>query len=144
MAQAEIFFEDVNVGSEIPKLVKAPITETQLVMYAGASGDFNPIHTVHAFGVKAGFGGVIGHGMLSNAFVGQIMTDWVGVKALKKLSVQFRAVTKPKDVITVTGAVTKKYTEDGNNYIDCDLMATNQNGDKIIIGSAIAELSSKK
>lgn len=141
MAQPKISFEDIEVGYQLPQLVKDPITETQLVMYAGASGDFNPIHTVHAFGEKAGFGGVIGHGMLSMGFTAQFMTDWVGVKAIKKLAVQFRAVTKPKDVVTVTGTVVKKYTEDSQNLVDCEFQATNQNGDKIIIGTATANLS---
>ena len=141
MAQPKVLFDDIEVGYEMPQLVKNPITETQLVMYAGASGDFNPIHTVHAFGEKAGFGGVIGHGMLSMGFAGQFMTNWVGVKAVKKLAVQFRAVTKPKDVITVSGTVVKKYTEAGQNLVDCEFLATNQKGDKIIIGTATAELS---
>ena len=143
MAQAQVFFEDVQVDYNIPKLVKDPITETQLVMYAGASGDFNPIHTVHSFGEKAGFGGVIGHGMLSMAFVGQFMTDWVGIKALTNLSVQFKAVTKPKDVVTVEGTVTEKYSKDGENYINCDFMAINQKGDVIVTGKATAVLPSK-
>lgn len=143
MAQTELFFEDVEEGYEIPELVKDPITETQIVMYAGASGDFNPIHTVHGFAVKAGFGGVIGHGMLSMAFVGQCITDWIGVKGLEKLSVQFRAISKPKDIITITGKVVKKYSRDEKNLIDCELLATNQKNDKIIIGSATAELPAK-
>ncbi len=141
MTQPEVLFDDIEVGYEIPQLVKKPITETQLVMYAGASGDFNPIHTVHAFGEKAGFGGVIGHGMLSMGFAGQFMTDWVGVKALKKLAVQFRAVTKPKDVITVSGKVVKKYTKEDQKLVDCEFLALNQKGDKIIVGTATAELS---
>ena len=141
MTQPEVLFDDIEVGYEIPQLVKNPITETQLVMYAGASGDFNPIHTVHAFGEKAGFGGVIGHGMLSMGFAGQFMTDWVGVKALKKLAVQFRAVTKPKDVITVSGKVVKKYTHEDQKLVDCEFLALNQKGDKIIVGTATAELS---
>ena len=141
MAQPKVLFDDIEVGYEMPQLVKNPITETQLVMYAGASGDFNPIHTVHAFGEKAGFGGVIGHGMLSMGFAGQFMTNWVGVTAVKKLAVQFRAVTKPKNVITVSGTVVKKYTEDGQNMVDCEFLAVNQDGDKIIMGTATAELS---
>ena len=144
MAQPQVFFEDVDVGYEIAKLVKEPLTDIQLVMYAGASGDFNPIHTVHSFGVKAGFGGVIGHGMLSMGFAGQFMTSWLGINALTNLSVQFRAVTKPKDLVTVEGTITKKYSKDNNNYIDCDLVAKNQNGDKIIVGKATAALPSKK
>ncbi len=141
MTQPEVLFDDIEVGYEIPQLVKNPITETQLVMYAGASGDFNPIHTVHAFGEKAGFGGVIGHGMLSMGFAGQFMTNWAGVNALKKLAVQFRAVTKPKDVVTVSGKVVKKYTNDAQKLVDCEFLALNQKGDKIIVGTATAELS---
>ena len=144
MAQAKIYFEDVDAGTEIPKLVKEPINETQLVKYAGASGDFNPIHTVHNFAVKAGFkNGVIGHGMLSMAFVAQFVTDWAGVKGMKKIGVQFRAMSSPKDVITVQGSVAKKYTENGENMVDCNFLATNQNGDKIIIGSSTVALPSK-
>ena len=141
MAQPKVLFDDIEVDYEIPQLVTAPITETQLVMYAGASGDFNPIHTVHAFGEKAGFGGVIGHGMLSMGFAGRFMTNWVGVKAVKKLAVQFRSVTKPKNIITISGKVVKKYTEDSRNLVDCEFLATNQDSDKIIVGTATAELS---
>lgn len=140
MARKEVFFKDINVGDKMPELVKDPITETQLVMYAGASGDFNPVHSVHSFGEKAGFGGVIGHGMLSMAMVGQALTDWLGNRALKKFGVNFRAVTKPKDVITVKGVVSKKYTEGGNNCIDIDLIAENQKGEPVIVGNATAAL----
>jgi acyl dehydratase len=143
MARKEVFSEDINVGDKMPELVKDPITETQLVMYAGASGDFNPVHTVHSFGEKVGFGGVIGHGMLSMAMVGQALTDWLGNKALKKFGVSFRAVTKPKDVITVKGTVTKKYTEGGNNLIDIDLLAENQRGEPVVVGNATAVLPKK-
>ncbi|MEW6613890.1 MAG: MaoC/PaaZ C-terminal domain-containing protein [Thermodesulfobacteriota bacterium] len=143
MGGKQVFFEDINVGDSMPNLVKEPITETQLVMYAGASGDFNPIHTVHSFGEKAGFGGVIGHGMLSMAMVGQALTDWLGNKALKKFGVNFRAVTKPKDVITVKGTVSNKYTKDGNNCIDIDLISENQRGETVIAGKATAALPSK-
>lgn len=143
VATKKIYFEDVNVGDSIPELVKPPVNESQLVMYAGASGDFNPLHTVHAFGEKAGFGGVIAHGMLSMGFVGQVMTDWVGNEALAKLSVNFRAITKPKDVITCKGKITKKYSEGGKNLIDVDLLAENQRGEKTIVGQATAALPSK-
>jgi len=144
MGDAEIFFEDVHEGDKIPKLVKGPITEIQLVMYAGASGDFNPIHTVHSFGVKAGFGGVIAHGMLSMAYIGQLMTDWVGNKALKRLSVQFKAIVRPGDIITCGGTVTKKYFRKGEFFIECDLVAKNQRDEEVVIGRATAALPSKR
>ena len=114
----KVFFEDVEVGNEIPPLVKEPIDEVQLVKYAGASGDFNPLHTVHAFGEMAGFGGVIAHGMLSMGSVGQLLTDWVGPEALKKLKVRFSGVVKPGDVITCKGKILEKRTEEGKNLVD--------------------------
>lgn len=143
MAQEKVFFENVDVGYDIPKLVKDPISEIQLVMYAGASGDFNPIHTVHNFAVKSGFDGVIGHGMLSMGFVGQFITDWAGAGSVKKISVQFRAISKPKDIVTVEGKVVKKYTEDEKNLVDCEFVATTQKGDKLVVGGATVELPLK-
>ena len=143
MAGTKIFFEDVNEGDSIPEFVTKPLEEIQFVMYAGASGDFNPLHTVHSFGEKAGFGGVIGHGMLSMALAGRALTNWLGHKALKKFGVNFRSVTLPRDVITVKGTVTKKYTEGGNNLIDIDLLAQNQRGESVVVGNATAVLPSK-
>jgi len=143
MAQEKVFFENVDVGYNIPKLVKEPLNEIQLVMYAGASGDFNPIHTVHNFAVKSGFDGVIGHGMLSMGFVGQFITDWSGSGSVKKISVQFRAISKPKDVVTIEGKVVKKYTDDGKNLVDCEYVASTQTGDKLVVGGATVELPVK-
>ena len=143
MAGKEVFFEDINEGDNIPEFVTDPLTELQFVIYAGASGDFNPLHTVHSYGEKAGFGGVIGHGMLSMALTGRAVTDWVGPKAVKKFGVDFRAVTLPKDVITVKGTVSKKYTQEGDNCVDVDLVAENQRGEKVIVGNATAALPSK-
>ncbi|MFH2012748.1 MAG: MaoC/PaaZ C-terminal domain-containing protein [Pseudomonadota bacterium] len=143
MAIKEVFFEDVKEGSKMPEFVSAPLSEVQFVMYAGASGDFNPLHTVHAFGEKAGYGGVIGHGMLSMGIAGQGLTEWLGNKALKKFSVSFRSPVKAKDVITVKGVVTKKYTEGNDNCIDIDVVAENQRGETVVTGNATAALSSK-
>ena len=143
MAGKNVFFEDVNEGDTVPELVTAPLQEIQFVKYAGASGDFNPLHTVHAFGEMVGYGGVIGHGMLSMAIAGRGLTDWLGHKALKKFGVNFRTVTLPKDVITVKGSVSKKYSEGGQNCIDIDLVAENQRGEKVVVGNATAVLPSK-
>ncbi|MFH1625857.1 MAG: MaoC/PaaZ C-terminal domain-containing protein [Pseudomonadota bacterium] len=143
MAAKEIFFKDVNEGDSIPEFVTKPLEEIQFVMYAGASGDFNPLHSVHAFGEKAGYGGVIGHGMLSMALAGRALTNWLGHKALKKFGVNFRSVTLPKDVITVKGTVTRKYTEGGNSLIDIDLLAQNQRGESVVVGNATAVLPAK-
>ena len=144
MAQKKVFFEDVDVGYDMPKLVNEPIDEVQLVKYAGASGDFNSIHIVHNFAVQSGFDGVIGHGMLSMGFAGQFVTDWAGAGSVKKISVQFRAISKPRDVVTVEGKVVKKYTnDDGQNLVDCEFVANTQKGDKLVVGGATVELPVK-
>jgi len=143
MAGKEIFFEDVNEGDKIPEFATEPLSELQFVKYAGASGDFNPLHTVHAFGEMVGYGGVIGHGMLSMALSGRALTNWLGHKALKKFGVSFRAVTLPKDVLTVTGSISKKYEKDGDKCIDIDFITENQRGEKVVLGNATAALSSK-
>ena len=137
MTTETIRFTDVNAGDEIPALIKGPITEVQLVKYAGASGDFNPIHTVHQYAEKAGLGGVIAHGMLSMAFVGQHLTDWIGENGtLKRLKARFVAVTRPGDVITLKGKVIGKRKDAGENLVDCEVWAQKQDGAKTLTGEA--------
>jgi acyl dehydratase len=78
----------VNLGDDIPALTAAPVTHLQLVRYAGASGDFNPLHTDPKIGEMIGTGGIIAHGMLIMGFVGQMLSDYVGPQALRKFGVQ--------------------------------------------------------
>src|SRR5438270_13732819 len=93
-APAKLYFEDVQVGDEIPKLGKAPVTHLQLVRYAGASGDFNPLHTDARNGEMIGTGGSIAHGMLVMGFVGQMWSDDVGPGALRTFGVRFKGMTR--------------------------------------------------
>lgn len=139
----EIFFEDVQIGDEIPALVKEPITEVQIVKYAGASGDFNPLHVVHSFGEKAGYGGVIAHGMLIMGFLSQMLTDWLQDNFVKNIGVNFKAVSKPGDIITCRGNVINKYVQENQNLIEIEMVAVNQRGEKTATGNAIAVLPLK-
>src|SRR5215469_16708305 len=102
---AQIYFEDVQIGDKIPKLMKPPITHLQLVKYAGASGDFNPLHTDPKVGEGIGTGGIIAHGMLIMGFMGQMLSDYVGPQALKKFGARFKGMTHLNDEITCTGMV---------------------------------------
>lgn len=108
-----VYFEDVNVGDELPELTKEPITETQLVRYAGASGDFNPIHTVPRVAQSVGLDGVIAHGMLIMGFGGQLITGWAGPGAIRQYKVRFSAMTKPSETLICRGQVTAKSEENG-------------------------------
>jgi acyl dehydratase len=137
------FFEDVQVGDEIPTLVKDPITEVQIVKYAGASGDFNPLHIVHSFGEKAGFGGVIAHGMIIMGFLGQMLTSGLPDGFIKKFGVNFRAVTKPGDTVTCRGKVVNKFLDGKDHCIEIELVAENQRGETPATGKAIAVLPSR-
>ncbi|HEU5382354.1 MAG TPA: MaoC/PaaZ C-terminal domain-containing protein [Ktedonobacteraceae bacterium] len=137
---AKVYFEDVQVGDDIPKLVTAPVTHLQLVRYAGASGDFNPLHTDPRIGEMIGVGGIIAHGMLIMGFVGQMLSDYVGPQALKKFGVRFKGMTHLNDEITCTGTITEKYEENGEGRVAGKVQAVDQNGDVKVTGTFVAAL----
>ncbi|WP_342431532.1 MaoC/PaaZ C-terminal domain-containing protein [Neobacillus sp. FSL H8-0543] len=115
----------MNVGYQFEPLQKEKVTHTQLVRYAGASGDFNPIHTVVPFAEEAGLGGVIAHGMLIKGFVGEAIGNWFSVKDLAKFSSRFKAMTRPGEKITVKGSVVG---ESEHRWI-CEAEAVNEDGE---------------
>lgn len=121
---------------EFPKLQKQPITHTQLVRYAGASGDFNPIHTVVPIGEQAGLGGVIAHGMLIMGFAGQAITQWFPRKNLKSFHVRFSAKTKPGEAITIEA----KKTEEKEGLLTCKIFALNELGEVKLKGDFTVSL----
>lgn len=133
----EIRFEDLEKGSEMPKLTKGPIDQIQLVKYAGASGDFNPLHTDPEFGKKTGTG-QIAHGMLIMGFAGEALINWISKKHIRKLSVRFVGVTRPGDLVTITGMITEKRQESGTCLVSGELMAVNQNDNVLLTGSFTA------
>jgi acyl dehydratase len=135
-----LYFDEINVGDAIPSLTTGPITETQLVRYAGASGDFNPIHTVPHVAEAAGLGGVIAHGMLVMGLVGRAITNWAGVAALRQFGVRFTGVTKPGQIITVTGKVVEKLEVAGEQRLRCEVSAVDQDGQQKIQGSFVVAL----
>jgi acyl dehydratase len=139
-APAKLYYEDVQVGDELPRLVKGPVTHLQLVRYAGASGDFNPLHTDPKIGEALGIGGIIAHGMLIMGFVGQLLSDYVGPTALRKFGVRFKGMTRIGDEITCMGTITEKYEADGEARIAGKLQAADQNGDVKVTGTFVAAL----
>jgi len=133
-------FDGVMLGDTLPPLVKEAVSRIQLVRYAGASGDFNPLHTVTAIGEKAGFGGVIAHGMLIMGFAAEAIANWVPNRCLRRFGVRFVGPTRPGDVITITGRVAAKRIDNGENLISCEVTATDQNGEIKLAGSFDAAL----
>ena len=139
----QLYYQDVSLGSEVSSLTKQPTTQ-QLVMWAGAVGDYQPIHYDKDFAQSRGLAGVIVHGQLVGAFLGQLMTDWIGEKgALRKLSCSYKGMNYPGEVIAFKGKVTKKYVEEGQHFIECRLWAENPEGEKTASGTAVVILPSR-
>jgi len=139
----QLYYQDVTVGDEITPLVKEPTTR-QLVMWAGAVGDYMPIHYDKDFAQSRGLSGVIVHGQLIGAFLGQLMTDWIGGRgALRKLSCSYKGMNYPGEAVTCKGKVTKKYVQDGEHCVECSLWAENPKGEKTATGMAIVILPAR-
>src|SRR5256886_17478499 len=143
MRYAKVAFEDVTVGDELPRLVKGPIEQIQLTRYAGASGDFNPIHQDEAFARAAGMGGVFAHGMLSMGFVAQAITDWAGAGTVRKVGVRFAALVRLTDVVTCRGRVLSKPSKDDADLVFPEAGAANQRREKVVRGRATVALASQ-
>jgi acyl dehydratase len=132
-------FEKIEVDSEIPSLVKRP-TKQQLVMWAGASGDYNPIHYDKDFALSRGLPGVVVHGQLSTAFICQMLSDWYGKKGgLKKLNVSYKGLNLPGDTLTCHGVVKDK-SQAGENLVTLDVWVENPRSEKTVAGTAIVHL----
>jgi acyl dehydratase len=140
---ARVYGEDVKVGDELPPLVKPPLQQIQLTRYAGASGDFNPIHQDHAFAKAAGMGDVFAHGMLSMGFVAQAVTDWAGAGRVRKIGVRFAALVRLEDVVTCRGRVVATSVGHGGHLVDLDVWAENQRGEKVVTGRATVALPTR-
>jgi acyl dehydratase len=139
----QVYYEDIEAGGELPALVKFPTT-MQLVKYAGASGDYYQIHYDKDFAVSTGLPGVIVHGWLALAFLGQAVTDWLGEQGrLVKLSGSYRGINRVAEDIICRGKVTKKYVENGQNLARLELWAENPAGEKTVTGTAVVALPSR-
>jgi len=141
---ATLYAEDVDIGDELPSLVKGPIQQIQLTRYAGASGDFNPIHQDDEFAKAAGMGGVFAHGMLSMGFVAQALSDWAGAGRVRKLGVRFAALVRLKDVVTCRGRIVGKSSKDDTHLVEVEVWAENQHGEKVVTGHATVALPSRR
>ena len=139
----QVYFEDVSEGTELPVLRKDPTTQ-QLVKYAGASGDYYQIHYDLNYAKSNNLPDVILHGALKNAFLGQIVTNWIGEGGgLKKLTAQYRGMDVPGTPILGKGRVTKTWTEDDQNLVECEIWLENHEGKTTTPGTAIVELPSR-
>lgn len=136
----QVFWDDLEEGTEIPHLVKRA-TIPDLARYAGASGDFNPIHLDKDAALQAGLPGVILHGGLKNAWLGQLVTDWIGHHGtLHKLAAQYRGTDLAGETVTYRGKIARKYVEAGVCYVDLELWTENGLGQRTTRGRATVSL----
>ena len=139
----QLCYEDVTVGDEVTPLVKQPTTR-QLVMWAGASGDYNPIHYDKDFAQSQGLPGVIVHGALVGSFLCQLITDWIGEQGvISKFSCNYRGMNFPGEALTCRGKVTMKYVEDNKHFLECESWVENPKGEKTVTGRAVVIVPSR-
>ena len=139
----QIYYEDVTEGLLLPALNKKP-TPRQLVMWAGAAGEFSEMHYDISFAREKGFPGIIVHGMLMASFLVRLVTDWMGewgtLKKLKTRNEQFLLVDEE---IFCKGSVTKKYTVDDEHFVECELSAEKSNGERCVSATAVVTLPAR-
>jgi acyl dehydratase len=140
----QLYYDDVEVGMDLPSVTK-PLSPRQFVRWAGASYDFTTFHYNHQDAVGRGLNGIVGQGALSTAFLGQVLTDWIGPRG-RVLGVygEYRGVTLPTDTLTVTGKVVEKKTTVDGNVVECELWCQNESGKRVTIGSGTVALPARK
>jgi acyl dehydratase len=131
----------LKVGDSRTEVVLDNVSRTRLVMYAGASGDYNPLHTDEVYVTKvAGYPTVFAHGMLSMGSTGRLLTDWVGDGRLTKYGVRFVNQVWPGDTLTATATVEAIREEGGQHFADFSVTTVNQDGAAVITGTATATI----
>ena len=127
---------NLQVGDSLPEIRRGPITRTQLALFAGASGDHNPIHLDDDEAKSSGLPGVIVHGMLTMAILGQLLTNVVPQQRIRAFDSRFKAMAFPGDTLTCKGKVTGRGEVGGETVLDLEIVAENQKGEPLLQGSA--------
>jgi acyl dehydratase len=129
------------VGDTHEEVVVDDLTRTQLVQYAGASGDYNPLHSDEVFVTKvAGYPTVFAHGMLTMGMTGKMLTNFVGDGRLVRYGVRFKAQVWPGDSLTATATVKALREEAGQRLVDLEISTRNQDGVEVLSGAATARV----
>lgn len=132
---------ELKVGDVHDEVVVENLTRTQIIQYAGASGDYNPLHTDEVFTTKvAGYPTVFAHGMLSMGLTGTMLTNYVGDGRLTKYGVRFVSQVWPGDSLTATATVEALREEEGDHFVDLAVSTRNQDGTEVVKGSATARI----
>ena len=143
-AGPQIFFEDIEVGSPIPPLVKTP-SNTLLFLYSAITWNPQRIHFDKDHTLTEGYKDVIVHGPLRGAFLTQMLTRWIGGGGtLKKVSYANRDIAYVNETLACKGRVTRKWIENGQGYVKCEIWVENQKGEQLTPGEATVILPRKE
>ena len=133
---------ELKVGDRYEEVVVHDLKRTQIVQYAGASGDFNPIHHDETFATgAAGYPSVFAHGMLTMGLTGKLLTDWLGDGVLRSFGVRFVSQVWPGDTLTARGTVRTIEERGDEGLVAIDLVTVNQKGEPVVKGTATALLA---
>jgi acyl dehydratase len=143
MAAAKRYWEDVKEGEALPEVRVEKLTRTDFVRYAGASGDFNPIHHDQTFAEASGNPTVFAMGMLNASILSRVITAFAGRPGVRRYKVRFATRAWPGDDVVCRGRVTRKLEQNGEKLVEGDLEAVNQKGETLISGSFTAALPSR-
>jgi acyl dehydratase len=133
--------KEVQAGDTRELVLVDDLTRTQIVQYAGASGDYNPLHTDEVFAREvAGYPGVFAHGMLTMGMTGRILTDWVGDGRLLQYGVRFVRQVWPGDTLTATATIDAVRADEDPPVAEISVVTANQDGVTVLTGHAVARL----
>lgn len=133
----------VSAGESQELVLAEGLSRTQVVQYAGASGDYNPLHSDERFATEvAGYPSVFAHGMLTMGMSGRVLTDWFGVESILQYGVRFVAQVWPGDRLTATATVAEVREQDGTRVADLTVSTANQDGVVVVTGAATVRLGS--
>ena len=131
----------LKVGDTHKERVVENLSRTQIVQYAGASGDYNPLHSDEVYTTQvAGYPSVFAHGMLTMGLTSKMLVNYVGAGRLKKFGVRFTNQVWPGDTLDATATVEAIREEGGDHLVDLNLSTTNQDGKEVVSGSATAQI----
>jgi acyl dehydratase len=133
-------FSALEVGDRLPELELPPIDRTMLALFAGASGDHNPIHIDIDFARRAGMPDVFAHGMLTMAWLGRLLTRCVPQTTLRSLNVRFVGIAHLGNAIRCTGRIVERLERDGESLLRVEVEAANQYGERKVLGEALIAL----
>lgn len=133
-------WDEVRVGDVLPAYQAGPVSRSVLSLFAGGSGDHNPIHLDIDFARHAGFDDVFVHGMLSMAYLGQLLTHWVEPEQLRTFNVRFAAITPVNARVIASGSVVEKFNEDGESRVRLTVRTALEGGEITLVGEAVVAL----